>query len=61
MRLLGHRNIKNTRVYTQLVNFESDDCHSATAGIVEEARKLVETEFEYVCTHNDIMLFRKRK
>jgi integrase/ribosomal protein L37AE/L43A len=61
MQLLGHRNIKNTLVYTQLVNFESDDYHSATAGTVEEARKLVETGFEYVCTHNDIMLFRKRK
>lgn len=61
MQLLGHRNIKSTLVYTQLVNFESDDYHSATAGTVEEARKLVETGFEYVCTHNDIMLFRKRK
>ena len=61
MQLLGHRNIKNTLVYTQLVNFESDDYHSATARTVEEARKLVETGFEYACTHDDIMLFRKRK
>jgi len=61
MQLLGHRNIKNTLVYTQLVNFENDDYHSATAKTVEEASKLVEAGFEYVCTYDNIMLFRKRK
>jgi integrase len=61
MQLLGHRNIKNTLVYTQLVNFENDDYHSATAKTIEQAQKLVETGFEYVCTHDSIMLFRKRK
>jgi hypothetical protein len=61
MQLLGHRNIKNTLVYTQLVNFENDDYHSATAKTIEEATKLIDTGFEYVCTHNNTMLFRKRK
>jgi len=51
MRLLGHRNIENTLVYTQLVDFENDDYHSATASTVQEAAKLVEAGFEYVCTH----------
>jgi len=61
MQLLGHRNIKNTLIYTQLVNFENDDYHSATAKTIEEASKLVEAGFDYVCTYNNIMLFRKRK
>jgi len=61
MQLLGHRNIKNTLVYTHLVSFENDDYHSATAHTITEATKLVEAGFDYVCTHNDVMLFRKRK
>jgi len=61
MQLLGHRNIKNTLIYTQLVNFENDDYHSATAKNIEEAQKLIETGFEYVCTYDNIMLFRKPK
>jgi integrase len=61
MQLLGHRNIKNTLVYTQLVNFESDEYHFATASTIEEAGKLIQAGFEYVCHHNDVMLYRKRK
>ncbi|MBS7611971.1 site-specific integrase, partial [Candidatus Bathyarchaeota archaeon] len=41
MRILGHKNIKNTLIYTQLVNFESDEYHFATASTVEEAGKLI--------------------
>jgi len=61
MKMLGHRDIKTTLIYTQLIQFESDEFHSSTAKTVEEAEQLVETGFEYVCTYNDIMLFRKRK
>ena len=61
MKMLGHRNIQTTLVYTQLVNFEGNEFHSATAETIEEAKKLVETGFEFVCTHNNTMLFRKRK
>jgi hypothetical protein len=61
MKMLGHRNIQSTLLYTQLVNFESDEYHSATAKTVEEAQKLVETGFEYVCDFEEIKLFRKRK
>lgn len=62
MELLGHRNIQNTLIYTQLVNFESNDYHSATAAGTEEAKQLVESGFEYVCTTpENLMLFRKRK
>ena len=61
MKMLGHRNIQNTLIYTQLINFESDEYHSAVAVDMKEARELVEAGFEYVCTHEISMLFRKRK
>jgi len=61
MKMLGHKNIQNTLLYTQLINFESDDFHSATAQTVQEAQKLVEAGFEYVCDFADTKLFRKRK
>jgi integrase/DNA-directed RNA polymerase subunit M/transcription elongation factor TFIIS len=59
--LLGHRNINNTLIYTQLVNFESDEYHSATAKTVQEAKQLIEAGFEYVCDMENLKLFRKRK
>lgn len=59
--MLGHRSINNTLIYTQLVTFESNDYHSATAKTVKEARELVEAGFEYVCEIDDCMVFRKRK
>jgi integrase len=61
MEMLGHRDIKTTLIYTQLINFETDEYHSATAKTVEEARKLIEAGFEYVCNYESVMLFRKRK
>ena len=41
--------------------FDSDEYYSAVAKTVDEARKLLEAGFEYVCQKDDIMLFRKRK
>lgn len=61
MKMLGHRNIQNTLIYTQLVNFESDENHSATATTVEEARKLIEAGFTFVCDMEGVKLFGKRK
>ena len=61
MKILGHKNIQNTLLYTQLITFKSDDFHSATAKTVEDAQKLVEAGFEYVCDFGDVKLFRKRK
>jgi integrase len=61
MKLLGHRSIQNTLLYTQLVNFETDQFHSAVAKSVDEGQRLVEAGFEYVCDFNDVKLFRKRK
>lgn len=61
MRLLGHRNIANTLIYTQLVKFESDEFCSAVANNVDETKKLIEARFEYVYSHNETISFRKRK
>jgi hypothetical protein len=61
MQILGHKNIQNTMLYTQLFNFESDEYHSAIAKETTDAQKLIEAGFEYVCSHENFMLFRKRK
>jgi len=61
MQLLGHKNIKNTLIYTQLINVKDDDFVCKAAKTVDEAAKLVEAGFEFVCEIQDCRLFRKRK
>ena len=61
MQTLGHKNIQSTLLYTQLVQFESDEYHSGAAKNTEDTQKLIEAGFEYVCSHENLMLFRKRK
>jgi len=62
MEMLGPRDIKTTLIYTQLVNFEVDDYHSATAKTTKKAEQLTQAGFEYLCTTpQNVMLFRKRK
>jgi integrase len=61
MRLLGHKNIKNTRVYTQLVTFEDDDYTCKAAANVKEALELIEAGHEYVCDVDSVKLCTKRK
>ena len=65
MQLLGHRNIQNTAIYitleTGMFQTESNDFHAAVARTLEEASKLIEVGFKYVCEIDDAKLFRKRK
>jgi len=63
MEFLGHKNIKNTLIYTHLVKFkESDEYYSATAKTAEEAKQLVESGFDYIrATPETVMIFHKRK
>jgi len=59
--ILGHKSINSTMMYTQLVNFKDEDYTSAVAHSEEEACKLVEAGFEYVCAFGGNKIFRKRK
>jgi integrase len=61
MQMLGHRNIKNTLKYTQLISLKDDDYTCKTACTVKEASELVESGFEYVTEIQGVKLFRKRK
>ncbi len=62
MRLLGHRNIKNTLLYTQLLDTANDDefiCKIAKTP--KEIQELIENGFEYTCDLEGMKFFRKRK
>ena len=60
--LLGHKNIKNTLVYTHLVSFDEDDAYTVkVASSIEEFTELLESGFEYVSDYNQAKVLRKRK
>ncbi|MBS7615206.1 hypothetical protein KEJ18_05700 [Candidatus Bathyarchaeota archaeon] len=61
--LLGHKNLENTDMYTQLINFESDEWHVAHARNLAEESKLIEAGFEYVrySEKDGMAIYRKRK
>ena len=61
MRLLGHKSINNTLVYTQMVQFKTEEYCSATASTIEDAQRLKEAGFEYVTELDGMKIFRKRK
>lgn len=61
MHMLGHKNIRNTLVYTHLVDFQSDEYVCKAAKTVDDAEDLIENGFEYVTDIEDMKLFRKRK
>jgi len=50
MNFLGHKNIKNTLIYTQLVNPAEDEYVSKVARTVNEARELVEAALNMSAT-----------
>jgi len=60
-RALGHRSLRNTMRYVQLINFENDEFTSAVAKTLQEACQLIESGFEYVTEMDGIKIFRKRK
>jgi len=59
--LLGHKDLRQTLRYTQLVNFGSEEYHIKVGKTLEECSKLLEAGFEYVTDYEDAKLFRKRK
>ncbi|MCW4043914.1 MAG: tyrosine-type recombinase/integrase [Candidatus Bathyarchaeota archaeon] len=60
--LLGHKQLKNTEIYTHLLNFESDDWHVSFAKNLDEETKLIEAGFEYVrySEKDEVAIYRKR-
>ena len=60
---LGHKSIENTLVYTQLLNFESDEWHVSHAKTPEEEDKLIEAGFDFVRYNKkeELAIYRKRK
>jgi integrase len=63
--LLGHKNIQNTMIYINLERAlfreQNNEFTVRAVSSMEEACKLLEVGFEYVCTHQGFMLLRKRK
>ena len=59
MQMLGHKNIRNTLIYTHLIDWKSDEFVSKVAKTVKEAQELVEAGFDYVCDVEGYRLFRK--
>ncbi|MCW4002446.1 MAG: tyrosine-type recombinase/integrase [Candidatus Bathyarchaeota archaeon] len=61
-KMLGHRNIKTTLRYTQLLALpQNEEYICKVAKTVEEATQLIEAGFQYVTDINDSKLFRKLK
>ena len=61
MQVLGHKNIKNTLIYTQLIDFKDDEFVAKVAQSEAEVCQLIEGGFEYVCNFEPHKMFRKRK
>jgi integrase len=61
MQQMGHKQIKTTLIYTQLLNLNEDEWTCKTAKTVEEATQLIEAGFEYIQDIDGIKLYRKRK
>jgi integrase len=61
MQLLGHKDIRNTLVYTHLVNFESDEWICKVATTKQERVSLIESGFTFVAKEEDQWYFKKRK
>jgi len=60
-KVLRDKKIQTTLIYTHLVNFESDEWTHGVAITVEEACKLIDSGFEFVCDFKGKKIFRKRK
>ena len=60
--LLGHKSIKNTLVYTHLLELDSEDIFIVkVASNLDEFTALLEQGFEYVSDYGECKVCRKRK
>ena len=61
-KLLGHKSLKSTLWYTQLIAIpQNEEFICKTATTVEEAKQLIEAGFTYVTEMEDTQMFRKQK
>ena len=61
-KLLGHKSINSTLLYTQLISFEGDEFDVKVAESKKERIALLEAGFEWIGKDNDgLTYFRKRK
>ena len=60
-RILGHKSLLNTQLYTHLVDCSNDEFTAKIAHNKQEGIELAEAGFDYVCNFGDDKLFRKRK
>jgi integrase len=58
---LGHRDLRSTLKYVQLVDWGNDEYSCKVAKTVQEASALIEAGFDYVTELDAAKLFRKRK
>jgi len=62
---LGHRSLDTTLLYIQLekalFNEEANEFHVKATSNPEEIKALLEVGFEYVCSKDGLMFFRRRK
>ena len=62
MKMLGHKSIKNTLIYTQLIKgTEEDEFICKIARTPKGMSQLIELGFKYVCEQDGLKFFRKRK
>jgi integrase len=62
MEYLGHKSIKNTLIYTHLVQFEEENAFIVkVASTIDEYTSLLESGFEYVSDYEGKKILRKRK
>jgi integrase len=59
--LLGHKDLRTTLRYTQLLELGNDEYTCKVAKTLEEASNLIENGFEYVTEMDGLKIFRKRK
>jgi len=61
MQVLGYKSIRNTMMFTLLVDFQEDDYVARIAYLEAETCQLIEAGFEFVCVFGANRVFRKRK
>lgn len=62
-RILGHKRLENTEIYTHLIDFPSDEYHVATANTLKEEQQLIQDGFEFIrySEKDQLAIYRKRK